>query len=134
MRSSGPARKANAPDVWNYTQYVFDTQDTLPVIAMDDAAIDAVQALVVNAKIGKVSGRRRSQRRNGRCYRAQEGINLHALRCGQRIELGYALQHMVFSELACIVPCNQATDELFSVIGQIALPHTTPTDSRAQEA
>lgn len=97
---------------------------------MDDAAY----ALAVNAKVGKVGGRRRSQRRNGRRYRTQEGIHLHALRRGQRIELGYALQHMVFAELARIVPGNQATDELFSVIGQIALPHTTPTDFRAQEA
>jgi hypothetical protein len=32
------------------------------------------------------------------------------------------LQHMVFSELACFVTCNQVPDEFFSVISQIAPP------------
>jgi hypothetical protein len=40
---------------------------------------------------------------------------------------------MVFSELACVVSRDQATDELFSVIGQIAPPHT-PTERKNYEA
>jgi hypothetical protein len=36
-------------------------------------------ALVVNAKVGEVSGHRRSQCRNGRRYCGQEGIQPHAL-------------------------------------------------------
>jgi hypothetical protein len=39
---------------------------------------------------------------------------------------------MVFSELAGVVSRNQATDELFSVIGQIAPPHT-PTERKNYE-
>ena len=89
-------------------------------------------ALAVNAKVGEVSCRCRSQRRNGRCYCAREGIELHSPCGGQSIELGYALQHMVFPELACVVSRNQATDELFSVIGQIAPPHT-PTERKNYE-
>ena len=58
--------------------------------------------LVVSTKVGEVSGHRRCQGRNGRCYGGQEGIQPHALCSGQSIELGYALQDMVFSELACL--------------------------------
>ena len=75
---------------------------------------------MVNAEVGEVSGQRRCQRRNGRCYGGQEGIQPHALCSGQSIELGYALQDMVFSELACFVSRNQVPEELVSVIGQIA--------------
>jgi hypothetical protein len=39
----------------------------------------------------------------------------------QSIVVSYALQHMVFAELACFVTCNQVPDKLFSVISQIAL-------------
>jgi hypothetical protein len=80
---------------------------------------------VANAEIGEVSGRRGSHRRDGSSYCGQERIQPHASGRGQRIELGYALQHMVLSELACIVTRYQAPDELFSVIGQI-----TPPDRR----
>jgi hypothetical protein len=45
-------------------------------------------------------------------------IQPHALCSGQSIELGYALQDMVFSELACFVSRDQVPEELVSVIGQ----------------
>ena len=80
---------------------------------------------MANAEIGEVSGRRGSQRGNGRCYCGQERIEPHAFRSGQSVEFGYALEHMVLSELACVVTRNQPPDELFSVIGQI-----TPPDRR----
>jgi hypothetical protein len=70
---------------------------------------------VVSTKVGEVSGHRRCQGRNGRCYGGQEGIQPHALCSGQSIELGYALQDMVFSELACFVSRNQVPEELVSV-------------------
>jgi hypothetical protein len=41
------------------------------------------------------------------------------------IVVSFALQHMVFSELACFETCNpalQVPDEFFSVISQIAPP------------
>jgi hypothetical protein len=43
------------------------------------------------------------------------------------------LQHMILSEFARIVPRNQATNELFPVIGQISPPHTTQLTFRAEE-
>ncbi len=45
----------------------------------------------------------------------QEGIQPHALCSGQSIELGYALQDMVFSKLTCFVSRNQVPEELVSV-------------------
>jgi hypothetical protein len=81
-----------------------------------------LSALVVSTKVGEVSGHRRCQGRNGRCYGGQEGIQPHALCSGQRIELGNTLQDMVLSELACFVSRNQVPEELVSVIGHIASP------------
>jgi hypothetical protein len=86
------------------------------------AGVGVLCALVVSTKVGEVSGHRRCQGRNGRCYGGQEGIQPHALCNGQSIELGNALQDMILSELACFVSRNQVPEELVSVIGHVAPP------------
>jgi hypothetical protein len=50
------------------------------------------------------------------------GRKPHALCSSQSVVVSYALQHMVFSELAFFETCNQVPDEFFSVISQIAPP------------
>src|SRR5262245_25119595 len=76
-------------------------------------------------EVGRHSGCHRGDRRRDR---RKKGVQLQAPGRGPGIELCYALQHVVLSKLACVVARNQAADELFPVIAQIALPHTTPTD------